>query len=131
MVLCFYFFHRLSAGSFIYLNDGSGNFGNLNMNGELMFNVLSGYIFYDLVMIVSFFLIVETHEKGCSCVFKNSASFFLLCFLLVSLDVKGMIKFLFATHNTAQLFANIDKDFPNFLSSLPNTDQLFASLTED
>ena len=34
VVLCFLFFHRLSAGSFIYLNDGSGNFGNLNMNGE-------------------------------------------------------------------------------------------------
>ena len=44
----FLFFHRLSAGSFIYLNDGSGNFGNLNMNGS----VSSVYIFYVLVMIV-------------------------------------------------------------------------------
>ena len=63
----FLFFHRLSSGSFIYLNDGSGNFGNLNMNGELMFSVSSGSIFYVLVRIVSF-LIVETHEKVCSCV---------------------------------------------------------------
>ena len=76
----FLFFHRLSAGSFIYLNEGSGNFGNLNMNGELMFNVSSGYMFYGLVTIVSFFLIVETHKKVCSCVLKNSPSFFLFVF---------------------------------------------------
>ena len=80
MVLCFLFFHRLSAGSFIYLNDGSGNFGNLNINGELMFSVSSGYIFYVLVTIVSFFLIIETHEKVCLCVLKKSASFFLFVF---------------------------------------------------
>ena len=42
-----------------------------------------------------------------------------------------MIKFLFVTHKTAQLFANIAGDRPNFMSSLQNTDQLFASLTED
>jgi len=42
-----------------------------------------------------------------------------------------MIEFLFVTHKTAQLFANIAGDRPNFLSSLPNTDKLFASLTED
>ena len=58
MVLCFLFFHRLSAGSFIYLNDGSGNFGNLNMNGEC----IARLYFLCLVTIVSFFLIVETRE---------------------------------------------------------------------
>ena len=67
----FLFFHKLSAGNFIYLNDGSGNFGNLNMNGELMFSVLSGYIFYVLVMIVSFFLIVETREGMLVCFLKK------------------------------------------------------------
>ena len=45
VVLCFLFFHRFSAGSFIYLNDGSGNFGNLNMNGECIVRL---YIFYFL-----------------------------------------------------------------------------------
>ena len=59
----FLFFHRLSAGSFIYLNDGSGNFGNLNVNGS----VSPGYIFYVLVTIVSFFLIVETREGMLVC----------------------------------------------------------------
>ena len=48
----FLFFHRLSAGSFIHLNDGSGNLGNLNMNRELILSVSSGYIFYVLVTIV-------------------------------------------------------------------------------
>jgi len=61
----------------------------------------------------------------------SSFLFFLLCFLFVSLDIKEMIEFLFVTHKTAQLFANIAGDRPNFMSSLQNTDQLFASLTED
>ena len=39
------FVHRLSAGSFVHLNDSGGIFVNLNVNGELMFSVLSGYMF--------------------------------------------------------------------------------------
>ena len=49
------FVHRLSAGSFVHLNDSGGIFVNLNVNGELMFSVLSGYMFfYVLVPIVSY-----------------------------------------------------------------------------
>ena len=40
------FFHRLSAGSFLYLNDSGGIFVNLNVKGELMISVLSGYMFF-------------------------------------------------------------------------------------
>ena len=134
MWFCVLFFHRLSAGSFIYLNDGSGNFGNLNMNGELMFSVSSGYIFYVFFMIVSFFLIVETHEKVCSCVLKNSPSFFLFVFpslfLLVSLDIKGMIHFLFVTHKTAPLFANIAEDRPTVCKHCGRWPKLFVIIAK-
>ena len=46
--------------------------GNRNMNGDLMIGLSSGYMFYVLVVIVSFsFLSIsrDTREKVCSCVF--------------------------------------------------------------
>ena len=50
---CVFIFSQV--GSFSYLNDGSGNFGNLNMNGELMFSVSAGCIFvcfgYDCILL--------------------------------------------------------------------------------
>ena len=62
---------------------------------------------------------------------------FLLCFLFVSLDIKGIIEFLFVTHKTAQLFANIAGDhrtlchhcqtLTNCLPAWLKTDQLFAN----
>ena len=36
------------------------NFGNLNMNGDIMLSISSVYMFYVLVVIVSFLLIVDT-----------------------------------------------------------------------
>ena len=54
------------------MNDGSGNFGNLNMNGAR--ECLSGYIFYVLVTI-------NRDTRRYARVFlKNSASFFLFVF---------------------------------------------------
>ena len=111
MVLCSLFFHRLSAGSFIYLNDGSGNFGNLNMNGDCIVRLYFLCFGYDCILL---FDCRDTREGMLVCFEKNPlvSSFlsFLLCFLLVSLDIKGMIKFLFVTHKTAQLLANIAGD---------------------
>ena len=47
----FLFFHRLSAGSFIYLNDGSRNFGNLNMNGECIVRLYFLCFGYDCILL--------------------------------------------------------------------------------
>ena len=60
----FFIFSQVSAGSFIYLNDGSGNFGNLSMNGDLMLSVSSGYMFYVLVAIVSFLFYCRDTREG-------------------------------------------------------------------
>ena len=66
MWFCGFFFHRLSAGSFVYLNDNRRIFVNLNVNGELMFSVLSGYMcfFYVLVPIVSYLFDCRDTREG-------------------------------------------------------------------
>ena len=108
--MCFLFFHRLSAGSFIYLNDGSRNFGNLNMNGECIVMLYFLCFGYDCILLFD----CRDTRRYARVFIKNllvsSFLFFLLCFLFVSLDIKEMIEFLFVTHKTAQLFANIAGD---------------------
>ena len=76
MVLCFLFFHRLSAGSFIYLNDGSGNFGNLNMNGECIVRLYFLCFGYDCILLFD----CRDTRRYARVFLKNSASFFLFVF---------------------------------------------------
>ena len=83
MLFVFLFFHRLSAGSFIYLNDGSGNFGNLNVNGGCIVRFFF-FFGYDCILL---FDCRDTREGMFVCFKKillvSSFLSLLLCFLLV------------------------------------------------